>query len=222
MASGWWRAVWYELAYYTMSLFYTLGFSLRFKGRRHMPRRGGVLVIANHQSFLDPPMVGVAVRRRLNYLARKTLFRNRFFGWLIGSVGAIPIDQEASGTAGIKAALGLLKAGNAVLIFPEGSRTATGQMQPLKPGVVVLIRRANVPVLPVGVAGAYQAWPAHQRFPTFSPPFLPPGASTTAVVVGKPIPPCQLADLPPEKMLHEMHKILLDLSAEAERIRRKP
>jgi 1-acyl-sn-glycerol-3-phosphate acyltransferase len=194
---------------------------MRVRGRRHVPHQGGLLVIANHQSFLDPPLVGVAIRRHLNYLARKTLFRNRLFGGLIGSVGAIPLDQVIPGTEGIKAALALLKAGKAVLIFPEGSRTPHGRMQPLKPGVVVLIRRGGVPILPVGVAGAFEAWPIHRKWPRWSPLFWPDRSHSVAAVIGEPIPTERLARLPPEQILKELATVLADLAAQAEALRRR-
>jgi 1-acyl-sn-glycerol-3-phosphate acyltransferase len=214
----WLGRLWYELLYYPVAAFFLFFFSLRVKGRRNVPPTGGLLVLANHQSFLDPPLVGVAVRRRLRYLARKTLFRPRLFAWLIRSLGAIPIDQEV-GTEGIKAALHLLHEGKAVLVFPEGRRTPDGRMQPLKPGVVILIRRARVPVLPVGIAGAFDAFPIHARLPRLAPLFAPPRPGTLAVVIGEPIPPECLADLPPDEMLADLGDVLSDLHRQADRLR---
>lgn len=221
MMSERWKHFWYEVAYHIMGAILLLGFGMRVRGRRYVPHQGGLLVVANHQSFLDPPLVGVAIRRHLSYLARKTLFRSRLFGGLIGSVGAIPLDQEVPGTEGIKAALALLKAGKAVLIFPEGRRSPHGRMQPLKPGVVVLIRRGGVPILPVGVAGAYEAWPVRRRWPRFSPLFFPDRSHSVAAVIGEPIPAGALARLPPERMLKELGNVLADLAAQAEKLRNR-
>lgn len=138
---------------------------VRCHGRRHIPAAGGVLVLPNHQSHLDPVLVGLACNRHLNYLARETLFRYLPFRWLIQSLDAIPIDREGLGLAGLKETLKRLKRGEMVLIFPEGTRTRDGQMAPLKPGFSALARRAQVPLLPVGIAGAYDAWPRWHLLP---------------------------------------------------------
>src|SRR3954471_21386485 len=129
----------YETAYYTSATALTLGWSLRTEGREHMPASGPALIIANHQSFFDPVLIGVSTRRHLCYLARKTLFANSFFSWLIRMLNAVPIDQEGVGKDGIKTILGQLKLGQAVVVFPEGERTLTGSMNPLKPGIQLLI-----------------------------------------------------------------------------------
>ncbi|HZU34410.1 MAG TPA: lysophospholipid acyltransferase family protein, partial [Gemmataceae bacterium] len=96
-ASSWTErlhAGWYELAYVVCWAGFKLGFSLRTEGQQHVPLHGPALLVANHQSFLDPPLVGVAAQRQLCYLARKSLFRHRAFAWLIRSFNAVPIDQE--------------------------------------------------------------------------------------------------------------------------------
>ncbi len=216
-----WQQVWYELILQPTAFLAQFGFSLRVQGRRNVPRAGGLLVVANHQSYLDPPLVGVAAARHLSYLAKKSLFNHQPLGWLIGSVGAVPINREAAGTEGIKTALALLKQGRAVLIFPEGGRSENGLMQPLMPGVVVLIRRSGVPILPVGVAGTYQAWPPHRTLPRLSPIAWPATGAGVAVVIGKPIHAKTLAGLPPKQMLSKLHVELLGLHQAAERIRRK-
>ncbi|GBD37537.1 1-acyl-sn-glycerol-3-phosphate acyltransferase [bacterium HR36] len=166
--------IWYQTAqhhfwYWPVSTGMTVLFSVRTWGYRNVPRQGGLLVVANHQSFLDPVLIGMAVRRRLLYLARKTLFANAFFSWLIQSFGAIPIDQEKPTTEGIRTALELLRQQEAVVIFPEGERTPHGQMQALRPGVTLLVRRGQVPVLPIGIAGAFDVWPRHQPLPRLCP-----------------------------------------------------
>src|SRR4051812_18778336 len=88
------QALWHELASLFSMATMTLGFSLRIVGRDNMPQTGPALVIANHQSYLDPILCGLAARRQLVPLARKTLFRNRFFAAFIRSLNAVPIDQE--------------------------------------------------------------------------------------------------------------------------------
>jgi 1-acyl-sn-glycerol-3-phosphate acyltransferase len=137
-------------------------------------------VCSNHQSFLDPPLVGSAFNRRMNYLARKTLFSLGPFGWFIRTLDAIPLEKDGLGMAGLKESLRRLKRGEPVVIFPEGTRTRDGDVQHLKPGFCVLARRSDVTILPVGIDGAFQAWPRTS---------VVPGPGRVRIVVGDPILP---------------------------------
>ena len=139
-------SAWYECAYWISAFGFSWAFSLRGEGGRNVPSSGPALLIANHQSFLDPVLVGMASPRHLRFLARKTLFRHRVFAWLIRSLHAVPVDQEGVAKEGLKAILAQLKAGQAVLVFPEGERTPEGSMVPFKPGVQLLIKRARAPL----------------------------------------------------------------------------
>jgi len=216
----WLRGIWYRLGTFLTAFFFLFAFSLRVFGKRNVPPTGGLLIIANHQSYLDPPVVGLAMPRRIQYIARRSLFRSRLFGWLIGSLGAAPLDDETSGVGGIKTALRLLKAGKAVLIFPEGTRTPDGVIHPLMPGIVALLRRIRVPVLPIGIAGAYECWPSHQSLPRFAPLINSHRDGITAVV-GPTLDSAALADLPPKQILEILGNELQKLHQEAERLRRK-
>ena len=109
---------WYELVHIITRTVYTLGWSLKLEGAKNMPRSGPVLVVANHQSYLDPAIVGNAVARPLTYLARKSLFRHPVFASIIRGLNAVPIDQEGVGKEGIRTVVEQLQAGKAVLIFP--------------------------------------------------------------------------------------------------------
>jgi 1-acyl-sn-glycerol-3-phosphate acyltransferase len=211
----------YETSYWSSVVGFTLGFSFRGEGRRNVPLTGPALLIANHQSFLDPLAVGTVARRHLCFLARKTLFRNRFFGGLIRRVYAIPVDQEGVAKEGLKAIVDQLKAGRAVLVFPEGERTSTGKLQPLKPGVLLLIKRVEVPIIPVGIAGAYDALPRTRKWPKLSPIFLPATGADIAVSIGKPIPSERFRDMPREKVLEELHDELRRATERAQQMRRK-
>ena len=116
---GFWRCV--------LQLLAVLVYRVRFSGRENIPATGGVLVVSNHQSHFDPPLVGIGCPRQMNYVARETLFGFRLFGWILKSVGGIPIDRDGFGLRGIKESLKLLKRGEMVLIFPEGTRTRTAR-----------------------------------------------------------------------------------------------
>jgi 1-acyl-sn-glycerol-3-phosphate acyltransferase len=211
----------YEMGYWLSITGLTLGFSYRFEGRRNIPRDGPALLLANHQSFLDPLIVGSTTRRHLCFLARKTLFRNRFFGGLIHRCNAVPVDQQGIAKEGLKTILERLKAEEAVLVFPEGERTTTGEVQPLKPGVLLLIKRMSAPIVPVGIAGAFDALPRTRKWPKFSPFFLPPTGADIAVSVGEPIPAERYYDMPRAQVLAELQGELERAKERAERLRRK-
>jgi 1-acyl-sn-glycerol-3-phosphate acyltransferase len=159
------KHLWYNFLRFVCRMAGIALFSIRCGGREHIPASGGVLVVSNHQSHLDPILIGLTCNRRMNYLARETLFGFAPFRWLIHSLDAIPIDREGLGMAGLKETLRRLKRDEIVLIFPEGTRTRDGRVAPLKPGFSVLVKRSGVPLLPVAIEGAFQAWPRWQKFP---------------------------------------------------------
>jgi 1-acyl-sn-glycerol-3-phosphate acyltransferase len=211
---GWRDYLWHRLNFAWMYAGFTLAFGLRTEGCRHVPRRGPVLVLSNHESFLDPPLIGLAVRRRLRYLARKTLFKGRLFTAFIRSVGAVPVDQEGVAKEGLRACIDLLGAGQALVVFPEGERTPTGEMQPFKPGIQLLLRKAPVPIVPVGLAGAFEALPKHAVVPRLAPLFWPATGSSLAVSVGKPIPPERYQAVPRDELLDYLFR---EVQAQARR-----
>jgi 1-acyl-sn-glycerol-3-phosphate acyltransferase len=141
-----------------------LFFGFRSFGREHMPASGPALIVSNHQSNLDPPLVGLALSRQIKYVARHGLFFWPF-SWLIIALGAVRLDRKAGGVGGIKATLKLLRANEAVLIFPEGSRTYDGALGPIMPGFCVLARRSGAPIVPVAIDGAFKALPRGSAFP---------------------------------------------------------
>jgi 1-acyl-sn-glycerol-3-phosphate acyltransferase len=218
-----WFRLWHELVYAPAHTAFTLGSSLRLKGGRNMPKTGPVLLVANHQSFLDPPLVGLCARRPLVYVARKSLFRNPYFTFIIRGMNAVPIDQEGLGKEGIRITLDQLKRGRPILLFPEGSRTPDGKMQPLKPGIHLLIKRVQAPIVPVGIAGAYHAWPIWRKHPLPAPLFWPADANagTIAVVMGKPIDSRRYAEMPREDALRELSDLIGREQARAEQLRRR-
>jgi 1-acyl-sn-glycerol-3-phosphate acyltransferase len=217
----WLAALWYDFGYWTSTAAYTLGWGLRFDGRRNVPRTGPALLLCNHQSFLDPIAVGVASARRLYYLARKTLFKNPLLGAYLRSVNCVPVDQEGVAKEGLKAILEQLQAGHAVLVFPEGERTWTGRMQPLKPGVHLLIKRVAAPIIPIGIAGAFQALPRTRKWPRLSPPFWPRTGADIAVAIGTPIPAGHYDGVPREQVLEDLFHRIRQMHDRAESLRRR-
>jgi 1-acyl-sn-glycerol-3-phosphate acyltransferase len=211
----------YEATYALSSMAMTVAFSLRTQGRRNIPGKGPALVIANHQSYLDPLLIGIAARRHLCFLARKTLFRNRFFTRLISGLNAVPVDQEGIAKEGIRTVLEQLRLGQAVVVFPEGERTADGVMHALKPGVHLVIRKSGAPLVPVGIAGAFAAWSRRHKLPRPAPLFLPANPGTIAVAIGKPLDGRRYAKMPRAQALQELFAEIAQVQEQAEILRRK-
>jgi len=154
---------WYAMLWCPCFAISQLWFRYRFSGKGHVPVSGPVLLVSNHQSHLDPVLVGVACPRQLKYLARQGLFFFPFNLW-IRSLGAVPIDRERGAIGGIRTTLELLKNDNAVLVFPEGSRTDDGKLRPLLPGFCLLARRSEATIVPVALDGAFDALPRGSHF----------------------------------------------------------
>jgi 1-acyl-sn-glycerol-3-phosphate acyltransferase len=187
-------------------------YGIRCHGRQRVPDSGGGLVLSNHQSNLDPVIVGLASDRRLNYVARESLLRFAPLRWLLNSLDAIPIDRDGTGLSGLKETLKRLKRGEMVLIFPEGTRSPNGEVRPLKPGFCAIARRAAVPLVPVAVDGSFDAWPRYQ---------LLPGRSVIHVYFGEPIPPSTIASLTDEQLLQEVERRIRACHGQAQRARQR-
>lgn len=147
-------------------------------GVENVPREGGALLAANHQSYLDPPLIAAFLPREMHFMARRSLFRNPLFRAAIVSCNAFPIERDTADVKGVKLAIGRLEAGNLLLVFPEGTRTRDGSIGRMKPGIGLLAERAAVPIVPVLIEGAYEVWPKDAKLP---------GMGRIRVVFGKPI-----------------------------------
>lgn len=212
---------WYDTVRLVTATTITMGFSLRSEGLRNIPLEGPALLVANHESFLDPLMVGSASPRRLAFLARKTLFRNRVFRLFISSLDSVPVDQEGFAREGLQTIIERLKLGKAVLIFPEGERTWTGKMNRMKPGVHLLIKRVEMPIVPVGIAGAFEAWPRTKSCPKFAPLFAPANDHTVSVVFGRPYSSTHYKGWERERVLLDLYDRIHAVADRADEIRRK-
>jgi 1-acyl-sn-glycerol-3-phosphate acyltransferase len=149
--------------------FYRTVFATYFRWRVYdadrVPLQGSVILAANHASFLDPPLVGSGLKRDINYLARKSLFRYPGLGWILRTVNAVPVDRDGGGAAGLRAIMERLRAGGAIILFPEGTRTRDGKLQPARSGIGLTVIKSNAPVVPVRVFGTYKAWGRGVGFP---------------------------------------------------------
>jgi len=142
---------------------------IAYRGTENIPCSGGVIVAANHQTYIDPFWVGFVIKRPLRYLAWNEAFGWPVAGKLMGMLGAWPLEVEKSDPTAIRRTLGWLRDGGAVVIFPEGGRgNADGSMVKFKNGAVRMALEANVPILPVTIRGAHKVWPKGYSFPRFA------------------------------------------------------
>src|SRR5438309_8929826 len=153
-----------------MNLYYWLGyhfsrlagrcfFRLRVIHRERMIQSGPAILAMNHQSYLDPLLAGVTCDRAIYFLARRTLLDAPLLGWLLPKLNVIPVNQEGVDRSAIKALIRILQAGNGALIFPEGSRTLDGNLQPAEPGLGLVIAKTLAPVVPMRIFGAHEGLP---------------------------------------------------------------
>ena len=176
---------WYRFVQYIVATLFAVLWRWRATGRANVPGHGGVILVANHVSFLDVFIIGIPLQRPLNYVARSTLFLPGL-GFLMRSVGAFPIQREGMGASGMKETLRRLRSGGIVTLFPEGTRSADGELGPLKQGIAVLVSRAGVPVVPAGIAGTFESWPRSRLIPIPCP---------VRIHYGRPITPEEIAGM---------------------------
>jgi 1-acyl-sn-glycerol-3-phosphate acyltransferase len=161
------RHGWYVFALWACRMFCVVFFRMHLSGQENIPPKGPFLLISNHQSYLDPIFCGAPLRRQLVYVARDSLFRSWTFRNVFASVGAISVRRGAADLAAIKRMIAALREGLGLCLFPEATRTADGRIAALRPGFSLLCRKANAPIVPVVIDGAFQCWPRGKKF--FSP-----------------------------------------------------
>lgn len=159
-----------------------LQYGLEALGVENVPAKGGALVVANHGSFLDIAAIAKTCPRRVSFVARENLVDIPVLGFLIRHWGPILLRRGAIDVAAIRAVVESLRAGNLVVLFPEGTRTRDGELQRFQRGFALAVRRAGVPILPVGIAGSFEAFPRTRKIPrlrgrlvvSYGPPFALP------------------------------------------------
>ncbi len=153
-------------------------FRMRVVGRENMIEEGPLILAVNHASFFDPPLAGICSRRAVYYLARKTLLDWPFFGPLFPDMNVIPVERDGNDMSALREVIKKLKAGNGIVLFPEGTRSVDGRLQPARAGIGFVIAKTGAPVLPMRIFGAYDAFPKGAKRLRFS---------KITVVIGKPI-----------------------------------
>ena len=155
----------YFLGWCGFRLMYAVYFRWKVYSPECVPKTGPVILASNHSSFLDPMLVGSGISREINYLARENLFRFPVIGWILHQWQAVPVNREGGGAKGLKAILDRLLAGGAIILFPEGTRSADGSLQPARSGIGLTVIKSSAPVVPVRVFGTFEAYSRHMRFP---------------------------------------------------------
>ncbi|OIO60757.1 MAG: 1-acyl-sn-glycerol-3-phosphate acyltransferase [Verrucomicrobia bacterium CG_4_10_14_3_um_filter_43_23] len=197
------------------SLSYNL-FNLMFRcdsvGAENVPKEGPFILACNHVSYFDPFLAGSQFRRRIYFFARKTLFSSRFKAWILNRFHAIPVDRDGDSDVGaLKRVFKVLESGNGILLFPEGTRSKDGQVQPGKRGVGMIACRTQVPVVPVRFFGAFEAWRKGDKLPNFN--------QDITIAYGKPLFP---KDYDPGKNAENRYQVVTDKILDAIRHLEKP
>jgi 1-acyl-sn-glycerol-3-phosphate acyltransferase len=153
----------YWLGYHLSRLLARLLYGFRILHRERVIQTGPVILAVNHQSFLDPPLAGNACDRPVFFLAKKSLMEVPILRWLFPKLNVIPVNLEGGDRSALKALIRILSAGECALVFPEGTRTPDGSLQPALPGVGLLIAKTRAPVVPMRIFGAFDIWPIHGK-----------------------------------------------------------
>lgn len=201
------RTAWWDFCAFLCWSALRICYGLRRLHRERVPRTGAVLVISNHQSYLDPMINGVTVwDRQFTALARDSLFVGPW-GWVLRSVAARPIKRSGGDLEAMRAAIAELEAGRVVILYPEGTRSPDGELMEFKRGVMLLIKRVKPTVLPMGVDGPFEAWPRGRKFPRLR--------GKVVCSCGEPIDGARLAAMPEEEALATMRAAVAAAFADA-------
>ena len=165
---------WYTLSKITARLF----FSFRVVYPERLIEEGSLILASNHQSYFDPPLIGICSRRGVYYLARKTLLQIPLLGKLLPHINVILVDRDGNDMSALKSVIRTVRAGNGVVLFPEGTRSPNGQLQAGKAGIGLVIAKTRAPVQPMRIFGSFEAFPKGSGKITAVP---------VTVVVGEPI-----------------------------------
>ena len=169
---------WYLLGYSLSKALAKTFFNYRVIGAENMIEEGPCIIAANHCSFFDPPLVGVACKRAIHYLARKSLLEWPVLGPIFPELNVIPVDRKNADRSALMGAIRVVKNGGAVLIFPEGTRSPDGNLQSAQPGIGMIAAKTGAPVVPVRLFGSFDAFPRDRRLPRRVP---------ITVVIGRPL-----------------------------------
>jgi len=154
----------YAVAWAVSSVAMRIFFGFRIHGRSNVPRRGGVILAVNHQSYLDPIVVGCGLTRPVHFMGKTGLFKG-LLGVFVRRLNSFPVERGSADRGAVKEFVRRVRAGNPVMVFPEGTRSRDGRLGPIMPGVGGIAVRAGAPVVPTYIDGSFDAWSRHRKLP---------------------------------------------------------
>ena len=199
------KEIWYSVARLICTgIVYSLC-EVRSYGQKNVPSDGGVLLLSNHQSFFGPVFCQTTLARGLHFVARDSLFKNKFFGPLISSVHATPIKRGQADMSSIRTIIEKLKQNKVVCLYPEGTRTNDGKIAEIKPGFGLLSKRSGAKIVPVVIEGAFECWSRHRMLPSFG---------KVTISYGKAITPKQVKELGDKELARVLTERLREMQKE--------
>ena len=140
-------------------------FPVKVKGSEHFPKKGAVILVANHCSYFDPLYLALAIPRKTNWMVLRPYYDLWWLRWFFKSINSIPVNIKGPNIEAIKYSLRILKQGKVLGIFPEGSRSKNGRSKEGEPGAALLALKSGAPIFPVAIQGAFEVFPPHARLP---------------------------------------------------------
>jgi 1-acyl-sn-glycerol-3-phosphate acyltransferase len=170
------RIVWWIVAWGSGVVF-----RVRMRGRERLPRAGGYVLAPSHRSMMDIPFLALVTKDRVRFMGKVEVFRIPVLGWLFSALGGFPVARDGTDRKAVRDSVAMLRAGELLAVFPEGTRQYGPKIQPLQPGAAYLAMRAGVPIVPIGIAGSEEILRSNEG--------RLPGFGRVAIVVGEPLPP---------------------------------
>jgi 1-acyl-sn-glycerol-3-phosphate acyltransferase len=171
----------YKFARFICCILSFLFWPIKIKGKKYLNKKGPLIFAANHVSYLDPIVLGVANKRQIHFIAKKEIFEVAILGIIVKYLGAIPVDRKRANLISIKKSLSILKEGKILGIFPEGTRSLNGKLLELNVGLIKIALKSNAPIIPIGISGTYDIYPPGAKIPSFLK------RKFVSINVGKPI-----------------------------------
>ncbi len=157
----------YKLIRFIFTIIVHLFWTIRIEGEDISTYRDSLILAANHVSYLDPIVLGVIVKRPINFIAKKEIYDIPIFNFILKRIGVIPVDRNNINPASIRKSIALLKNNHFLGIFPEGTRSSNGELLEFNSGMIKIALQANVPIIPIGISGTFEIYPPKAKIPAF-------------------------------------------------------
>ncbi|MCL5945259.1 MAG: 1-acyl-sn-glycerol-3-phosphate acyltransferase [Planctomycetes bacterium] len=200
--SGWLQIFYWTVGKVFVQFFSVLCFHIRVSGRENIPSTGAALLVSNHQSMLDPWMIGIGMKRQIHFMARESLFKGGLGQYIIETTNAFPVRRGRADSVAVREAINRLNRGFLVNLFPEATRTTDGTIGAIAAGVAIIVHRAKVPVIPIVLDGAFEAWPRDRKFFRYS---------SIRLHYGQPIPYHELENLSADEISVRIRREMIAL-----------